>query len=88
MADTRKGNPVNGREGPGSQVPTAGEVASRGLASTRDIFALGGSLINDMLGGDRKAKKLAGPVCRTGNMMLRAVDLEQTHNDGESIEMR
>lgn len=76
-----------GKKGGRAPIPTAGEVASGGINSTRDLFKLGGSLINDMLQGDKKAKKLSGPICRTGSMMLRSVDLEQTHNDGASIEM-
>ena len=72
--------------GGGTQVPTAAEVASGGLGDSRALCRLGGALINDML-GDRVSGKVANPICRTGNMMLRAIDLEHRHNDGKPVPM-
>lgn len=67
-------------------VPTAAEVASGGIRDSRDLCRFGGSLINDMLAGTVTGK-VANPVCRTGNMMLRAVDLEHRHNEGRPLPM-
>lgn len=72
--------------GGGTQVPTAAEVASGGIGDSRALCRLGGALINDMLTGTVTGK-VANPVCRTGNMMLRTVDLEHRHNDGQPIRM-
>ena len=86
MVAKSKGDVRNGTAGGGGKVPTAAEVASGGIGDSRDLCRLGGALINDML-GDRVSGKLANPICRTGNMMLRAADLEHRHNDGKPLPM-
>ena len=91
MVAASTGAAGNGTAGEAAQVQTAGDIASRGITGTRDIFKLGAALIGDMLSADKGRRKAASgactKVCRTGSMMLRAVDLEQSHNDGDNITM-
>lgn len=43
-------------------------------------------MINDLINGSMTSK-VANPVCRTANVMLRATEMEQKHNDGKPIPM-
>jgi hypothetical protein len=47
---------------------------------------LGGSMINDLINGSMSGK-IANPVVRTANMMLRTTEIEQKHNDGKPLSM-
>lgn len=47
---------------------------------------MGGAIINDLINGSMTAK-IANPVVRTANMMLRTVEIEQRHNDGKPLSM-
>jgi hypothetical protein len=80
------GHVDGGTEGVRAQVQTAAQVASGGIASSRDMTRLGGAMINDLINGSMTGK-IANPVVRTGNMMLRATEMEQKHNDGKPIPM-
>ena len=84
MAATRTRSADSGPTDAGESVPTAAEVASRGLRTTRDYARFGGSLINDVL-GDRVATRQVNPICRVANFVLRGVDLENRHNDGKPL---
>jgi hypothetical protein len=43
-------------------------------------------MINDLINGSMTSK-VANPVVRTANMMLRTAEIEQRQNDGKAIAM-
>lgn len=43
-------------------------------------------MINDLINGSMVGK-VANPVVRTANMMLRTAEIEQRHNDGKPVSM-
>lgn len=42
-------------------------------------------MINDMLQGNTKVRKMSGQICRAGTMMLRSAELEAKYGDGDAL---
>ena len=74
----------HGEKGRGTPQPRSVEIASAGIDSTRDMAKFGTALIADIMTGSVCAK-VANPVCRTGNLVLRSVEMEQRHNGGNPV---
>lgn len=83
MVTAVKGGVAGVPEAAGAPQPRSVEIASGGIDDTRAMCRFGTALIGDIMTGAVNAK-LANPVCRTANVVLRACEMEQK-NAGHAL---
>ena len=84
MVAKNAGDAVGVSAGGGREVARSVEIASGGIGDTRDLCRFGTALLGDIMTGSVNPK-IANPVCRTGNLILRSAEMEQKYGAGHAL---